>query len=64
MRDKSSNAARKAAPVCIANVRSASKAGTGGDGQPSGWDPAEVWRTRVRDVRDRKRRDKGSREEG
>ena len=61
MEDKFSNAARKAAPVMVAKARTAE---TGKDGRPSGWDPAEVWRTRVRDVRDRKRRDKGSREEG
>lgn len=63
-RDVLMGAARKAAPAGMRTARTARDAVTGGGGQPRAWDPAEVWRTRVRDVQDAGDRDREPREGG
>ena len=42
----------------VAPIEAANEARIEGGGRPFAWDPFEVWRTRVRDVRDERARQK------
>lgn len=48
--------ARNGDPLGVLPAEAANEPVIEGAGQPAGWDPFEVWRTRVRDVRHDKSR--------